>query len=161
MPLVSMFDVERSKFDVLPLTMHPRPLHRWKSFWLGVFVLAFLGWAWVRSVHRIDDISYKASTSSTSWGACTGFGAVLLGWSHDPFAPDGLRFSSARTNPDWGSIWFPEAIQLDGGRTEGWQNFSIAHWFLILLFLVPWAGSLFWRIRRMRRAGKMPPPVEN
>jgi hypothetical protein len=136
--------------------MVPRPLHRWKSL-----VLAFLSWAWVRSMHRIDDITYKASTSSISWGSCTGFGAVLLGWSHDPFAPDGLRFSSSRANLERGSTWFPEAILLEGGADEGWQNFSIAHWFLILLFLFPWAGFLLWRGRRMRRVGETPTSVEN
>ncbi len=139
--------------------MSSHSLHRWKSFWLGLLVLFFLGWAWVRSIHRIDDISYKASTSSRSWGACTGFGAVLLGWSDDPFAPDGLSFSSYRAGPDWVTTWFPEAILLEGGTDESWQNFRIAHWFLILLFLVPWAGFLLWRVRRVKRiAGKMPEP---
>ena len=141
--------------------MSPRPLHRWKSFWLGLLVLAFLGWAWVRSTHHMDYVSYKTSTSSITWAAGTGFGAVRLGWSDDPFAPDGLSFSSYRSNPAWGSTWFPEAILLDGGADESWQNFSIAYWFLILLFPVPWAGFLLWRIRRMRRVGEMPPPVED
>lgn len=141
--------------------MPPRPFHRWKSFWLGLLVLTFLGWAWVRSMHRIDDSTYKASTSSTSWGACTGFGTVLLGWVHDPFAPDGLRFSSSRANVERGSTWFPEAILLEGGSDEGWQNLSIAHWFLISLFLVLWAGFLVWRVRRMRRAGEMQRSVES
>lgn len=80
-----------------------------------------------------------------------GCGAVLIGSSHDPFAPDGWRFGSYRANPDWGITWFPDAILLEGSTDESWQNLSIAHWFLILLFLVPWAGFLFWRIRRMRR----------
>lgn len=131
--------------------MSSHSLHRWKSFWLGLLVLIFLGWAWVRSIHRIDDISYKASTSSRSWGACTGFGAVILGWSDDPFAPDGLRFSSYRAGPDWVTTWFPEAILMEGDPDESWQNFRIAHWFLILHFLVPWAGFLVWRVRRVKR----------
>jgi hypothetical protein len=25
--------------------MKPRPIYRWKSFWLGVVVVAFMGWA--------------------------------------------------------------------------------------------------------------------
>jgi hypothetical protein len=141
--------------------MTPRPIYRWKSFWLGFLVLAFLSWAWVRSMHRVDDITYKTSTSSISWGACTGFGTVLLGWLHDPFAPDGLRFSSSRVNVERTSTWFPEAILLEGGAGEGWENFSIGHWFLILLFIVPWTFFLFWRIRRMRRAGEMSRSVES
>lgn len=141
--------------------MHPRPLYRWKSFWLGLLVLAFVSWAWVRSMHRIDDITYSAPTSSISWGASTGFGTLLLGWLHDPFAPDGLRFSSSRINVERGSTWLPNAIFLEGGAGEGWQNFSIAHWFFILLFLVPWTGFLLWRVRRMRHAGEMRSPEED
>jgi uncharacterized iron-regulated membrane protein len=38
---------------------------------------------------------------------------------------------------------------LEGGADEGWQNFSVAHWFLILLFLVSWTGFLVWRARRV------------
>jgi hypothetical protein len=139
--------------------MHPRPLHRWKSFWLGLLVLIFLGWAWVRSMHQTDDISYKPSSSSISWGATIQRGTVFLAWVDDTSVPDGLNvssFSGWKTN-----IWFKKAIVLQGARTDGWQSISIAYWFLILLFLVPWAGFLFWRIRRMRRAGEMPRSVES
>jgi hypothetical protein len=30
--------------------MHPRPIYRWTSFWLGVLILLLLGWAWARSM---------------------------------------------------------------------------------------------------------------
>ena len=141
--------------------MSPRPFHRWKSFWLGLLVLIFLGWAWVRSTHHIDDISYKASSSSRTWVVSTGFGALLLGWADDPFAPDGPEVSSYAVDRTWVTNgWFPKPITLEGDRPEGWQSFSIAHWFLILLFLVPWAGFHFWRVRRMRRVGEMRPSVE-
>jgi hypothetical protein len=154
-----MFEVERSKFDVFPLKMPPRPLHRWKSFWLGLLVLIFLGWAWVRSMHQTDDISYKPSSSSISWGASIQRGTVLLAWLDDPSVPDGLNVSSFS---GWKTkIWFKKAIVLQGARTGGWQSMHIAHWFLILLFLVPWAGFLIWRVRRMRRVGENPTSVEN
>ena len=32
--------------------MKPRPFYRWKSFWLGLCVLVFLGWAWERSEYN-------------------------------------------------------------------------------------------------------------
>ena len=35
-----------------------------------------------------------------------------------------------------------------GGRVV-WVH--VAHWFLILLFLIPWLGWLFWHGRRMKR----------
>jgi len=30
--------------------MTPRPIYRWKSFWLGVILLLFLAWSWERSM---------------------------------------------------------------------------------------------------------------
>jgi len=32
-------------------------------------------------------------------------------------------------------------------------QFGIAHWFLMLLFLVPWIAFLFWRVHRLKRLG--------
>jgi hypothetical protein len=29
--------------------MQPRPIYHWKSFWLGLLVLSFIGWAWLDS----------------------------------------------------------------------------------------------------------------
>lgn len=129
--------------------MPPRPLHRWKSFWLGWLVLIFLGWSWVRSVHHEDDIYYKVSAASVIGCGGTEPGVLWLGWLDDPFEPEGVEFSS--TPAGSGTNGFPEAVALTGGRD--WEELRIAHWFLILVFLVPWAGFLFWRVRRMRRLG--------
>lgn len=137
--------------------MHPRPLHRWKSFWLGLIVLIFLGWAWVRSTGGWDEVHFTSPGSSNAVFGSNATEGLSFGWTDYPFVPEGVSFASFRG----GQInnWFPEAVTLVGGRTL--ECVTIAHWFLILLFLVPWAGFLFWRIRRMRRAGKLPPPVEN
>jgi len=32
--------------------MNPRPLYHLKSFWFGMLVVGFLGWAWFRSIDR-------------------------------------------------------------------------------------------------------------
>ena len=32
--------------------MNPRPPYRWKSLWIGVFVLGFLSWAWWESYRQ-------------------------------------------------------------------------------------------------------------
>jgi hypothetical protein len=37
--------------------MTPRPLHKWKSFWLGILVLGFLGWAWMRGRDHCDTMT--------------------------------------------------------------------------------------------------------
>ncbi|HEY1122473.1 MAG TPA: hypothetical protein VGE67_12765 [Haloferula sp.] len=34
-----------------------RPIYRWKSFWLGLLVLAFLSWAWWNSFQRAVSVT--------------------------------------------------------------------------------------------------------
>lgn len=54
----------------------PRPFYRWKSFWLGVLVLGFLGWAWAESTGwwtfaRWKNLSIShagAGVCLTTWG---------------------------------------------------------------------------------------------
>ena len=133
--------------------MHPRPLHRWKSFWLGLLVLVFLVWAWTRSTHRMDSFSYKGSTYSRTWAGSHGLGVLHVLWWQDPFEDKGLNLysTSAPGHLKLEQPWFPKAVTLSGGSQRGGDGINIAHWFLILLFLVPWTCFLFWRIRRMRR----------
>lgn len=141
--------------------MPPRPLHRWKSFWLGVFVVVFLAWAWGRS----GQFAEKAVFGNPS---VTGF--VDLGQT------DGILFLTVFRVPnevslvcyspiagDLGnpvSAWrdphgirrqfsFPAAVDVD--LESKWSSIAIAHWFLILLFLLPWTAWLVGRSRRMKR----------
>ncbi len=42
-----------------------RQLYRWKSFWFGMLVIAFLGWAWARSTwHRGSYTRVEATSIS-------------------------------------------------------------------------------------------------
>jgi hypothetical protein len=132
--------------------MLPRPFYRWKSFWLGVFVLAFLAWAWVRSMSYVEGILWMTGKHSISGGQA--FGSVSLNW-------DGAPPPASR--PMW--IWVHEAAPAG----EPWLNKAVnaetyprqlqltaAHWFLILLFLLPWTAFLLWRIRRMKHLATCP-----
>ncbi len=134
-----------------------RPFHRWKSFWLGLLVLAFLGWAWVRSMHHTNQFSYKTSSISTTWFGYSNFGSLALGSWMDPFDRVGLNIDSVGTNalPPWGRVWFPEAANLEWSGDD--RTLSIAHWFLILLFLIPWSAFLGWRYQRLRRIARENP----
>ena len=50
--------------------------------------------------------------------------------------------------------WFAPAVgALD---SQSGILFSIAHWLLILFFLLIWAGFLAWRVRRMKRLAAAP-----
>jgi hypothetical protein len=144
--------------------MHPRPLHRWKSFWLGLLVLNFLGWAWVRSMSHHEGIRWFHG----DWGAMVGQGsdgvAIYVGDRPSALSeglyiwngPDHKRAAKRFGRPFHFSPWL--GVQIHGHPVLA-SKLLLAHWFLILLFLVPWAGFLFWRVRRMSRVGKAPTSV--
>jgi hypothetical protein len=126
--------------------MLSRPVHRWKSFWLGVLVLAFFGWAWVRSLHRQDGFLWM--TRDFHFSAAQTSGAVEVAWA----ASDG----------SWGQnfLWMHEAVPAGEPtfrKAVNWETYpgqlqlTVSHWLLMLVFLVPWAGFLLWRHRRMKR----------
>jgi hypothetical protein len=132
--------------------MPPRPIHRWKTFWLGLFVLAFLGWAWARSLKHQDGLNATIlGMESTLWFDQWG-GSISLSLFHDGLSDT----TGAHTTHDPldSPIVFPAAIEhlelpVDLYRPAV-DRYSIAHWFLILLFLLPWLAFLAWRWRRMK-----------
>jgi hypothetical protein len=132
--------------------MLPRPLHRWKSFWAGILVLTFLSWGWIRSSSRRDGASW--SRGPVTYGIMhdrLGFGIyqVQLPTSLD----QGLQIHRQKVSRRGGGP-LPSAIQW---RNDGipdlikHRSVHFAHWFLILLFLIPWTGFLFRRARRLDR----------
>jgi hypothetical protein len=134
--------------------MLPRPLHRWKSFWLGVFVVVFLGWAWVRSMKYNDGILYGSilgaeflylGQSRGDVGFAYGVGIGASPELYVVCIPNEMTLGG-----DVFKRWFPTAINWDGWKDWRW-SISIAHWFLILLFLISWTTWLVWRSRRMKR----------
>jgi hypothetical protein len=152
--------------DVLLLTMSPRPIQRWKSVWLGLLVLIFLGWAWLRSMSYHEGIRWF----NWDWGVMIGQGPEGVGLyagDRPTFLSEGLHLWNLPVH-DPAAEWFGRpflydswpAFQIHGNAVLA-SSLQLAHWFLILLFLVPWAGFLIWRIRRMRRGGEMPRSVES
>ena len=138
-----------------------RPLYRWKSFGFGVFVLVFLGWAWASSTNGLAEIGWGGSQAS---GFANQFGGRMnLRVDRQRSHPTGFRLHY-QTRDSMGSpvaeVW---PSDLKGGinpQYDRWAVLSIgvAHWFLILLFLVPWSGWLAWRWRRMRAASRYHDP---
>ena len=143
-----MFGVRLSDF---PMT--PRSLLRWKSFWLGVLVLIFLGWAWVRSIHCHDVVSWGEAHGGRGIFLSQRDSKVVITWNSSMLiaavAP-GLSVSSVNMNPQSDTI-FPRAITRRELPDHLLPTASTAHWFLILLLLVPWTSFLLWRSRRMKR----------
>ncbi|MCW1884978.1 hypothetical protein OKA04_09590 [Luteolibacter flavescens] len=130
--------------------MQPRPLHRWKSFWLGVFVLIFFGWAWVRSMGIQDTIEWISPKRGIHGLVHVNSRLIIF----QPVDATGMapEFDwSSRPNkayPD--PRWFPAACTWTPAHDDVAGRFTISHWLLTLSFAVPWAAFLAWRRRRMR-----------
>jgi hypothetical protein len=130
-----------------------RPLYRWKSIWLGVLVIVFLGWAWMRSISHTEGWEYFTALTGPGVLAQRS-GTMVFVWNDPTAGGDPVRFSSHEMTPEDGPL--PPAFELDRwdmqpGRGETIRC-TIAHWFLILLFLVPWTGWLIGRYRAMSRS---------
>jgi hypothetical protein len=134
--------------------MLPRPLHRWKSFWLGILVLAFLGCGWLRSMSHTDGFFwlpkhfiFTAHQSTGQLGFAWDYSKPasplsMFQWVHEPI--------SAAGEP-----WFPSAVVPEVYDRQ--FQFAIAHWFLMLLFLIAWGAFIYWRVRRMKRLAELGP----
>ena len=130
--------------------MKPRPLYRWKSFWLGLIVLGFLGWAWVRSMTNLESLNWTGKEVSV--------GVINVSAKAEFYCE-----KSSALKPSWFSFsqndfvdrspeWFPPALQRNSyflkrskvQVSEVW----IAHWSFILLFSLLWSAWLFWHWKR-------------
>ena len=170
--------------------MKRRAVWRWKSFWLGVLMLCFLGWAWMRSMTWCDTVSWQTSVNGvfsethgiSAWHAD---GEVAVEWDfYDPFVEDGMHFQSEslastmgwdRSDPfgtgdayltgsETGEV-YAEVVDEYGGRSLAplevdGNRVTVAYWFLALVFFLGWSGWLVWRWRRVMRARLTEPEME-
>ncbi|WP_341405153.1 hypothetical protein [Luteolibacter soli] len=159
--------------------MSARPIYRWKSFWLVVMVLGFLGWAWVRSMGYFDRTI--VGMGGSGWSIELESGKVTLAGCELESSPDWVHGVSHESyDRSWSDDpWFPPAIERmdretklipaikeDERLSEAQRRemiriietrnifgamWSFACWFFMLLVLVPWGLLMAWRWRRIRR----------
>jgi len=121
----------------------PKPLHRWKSFWFGILVLAFLGWAWVVSIDHMIGCAIKVNSGWIFLGQMDGVVAIVK----DVSWIDGTgRWIEIN---DRGSPHRETSAFL-------WSNMRpyglfFPHRLLMLCFLLPWAGLLWVHWNRLRK----------
>lgn len=143
-------------------SMTPRPFHRWKSFWFGVLILAFLVWAWASSVGSRTEVllQWDAYKNLSLIQANGRFLCVRYdGWNQTL----GVRKPKLSHHPLPEARWWQPAVSIketNPSEIPGWF-LTVAHWFLILLFLILWTAFLVWRNRRMKRlaAATGEPPI--
>ena len=129
----------------------PRPLYKWKSFWLGILVLGFLGWSWTHSMNHRDWARYYSGVriSTRRWLEFeSGGGSLELRWGNPPqhtgdagWVTFTQHFSDYRIFPRAGSY----------SNAAGNLNIELSHWLLILLFLAVWSAWLFFHWKREQR----------
>ena len=142
-------------------TMTRRPIIRWKSFWLGVLPLGFLGWAWVAfeddpvaMIHCRQKVSHVIS--------CGGGRVTFMKWTsfdrYENSPADGIQAGKGLIVAEPEPPRFAKAWQWRHHGSVDW-TLEIAHWVVMLAFLVAWASLLGWRWRRMKRlaAGSVEP----
>lgn len=120
--------------------MNPRPIYRWKTFWFGVLVIAFLGWGWERSLRF-------HSFCLAGW--------IVLGQKSGeicfvvPLHKDRSPVEFVDVPFEQDSLWLAPAFTHESFKGDQWL--CVAHWVLTILFLIPWAAFLAWRWRRLKR----------
>ena len=118
--------------------MPTRPIHHWPSFWLGLFVAVFLGWAWWDS-HR-----YFSSLTWVGRGIAWNAGGSLV------YQSLGDPSSFATTRMPFGSVWLE-------GIFAKFRTYALPHWILSGSFLLLWSAFLFWRWHRLQHLAKSHP----
>jgi hypothetical protein len=120
--------------------MNPRPPYRWKSLWLGLFVLVFLTWAWLHSRDRMAGIA--VGTPAGSGGLMQYSGEVCI--------------YDLKRKHMWGrTIFNLPAPRNDPLAKTTWQRLTqlgiiIPHWTLMLTVTGIWTAFLGWRWRRLK-----------
>jgi hypothetical protein len=119
--------------------MPPRPPYRWKSFWAGILILAFLVGAWTRSMS--DAVLW------TPWNQCrvsfvTGNATLDIFFTKDAALAMEQGSTHLALDPD-ALRWFPAPFK--SYTSPVGKGVSIAYWLIILLIFDTWLIFLFAR----------------
>lgn len=147
--------------------MTPRPIHRWKTFWIGILILTFLSWAWVHSRTHDDLVRFHPGTRmahsltngrQTPWYVLRSAGGSIW-WEtkRDSFgATTSPRFEFLSTTSSK-TVLFPPPYShyattlLVRGGDYSFSYTRIAYWLIMFLFSISWAYLLIRRSIRMKK----------
>ncbi|RYD24970.1 MAG: hypothetical protein EOP87_25230 [Verrucomicrobiaceae bacterium] len=141
--------------------MKPRPVYRWKTFWLGIFILTYLGWAWATSP---GTMTTTAITIPGRWLAVTQLDSQV-GFFHGKSSTlSSFTPGTPSATPEWDFAFErrPSRSTIDHVYWESAlrrysRGFIITHWLLILLFLALWIPILALRWMRLNRLSASAP----
>ncbi|MEK7952044.1 hypothetical protein [Luteolibacter soli] len=114
--------------------------------------MGFLAFGWMRSMSYHDNLSWSMGT--VHHGISQRVGSIEFYRLIFPVAMgDGLKVTTLRPDDPQGA-GFPPAL---AWKSEGVPGFVqhhgvfVAHWLLMLLFLLPWLGWIFLRVRKQEK----------
>jgi hypothetical protein len=159
-----------------------KPLRRSVTFWCGLFVIAFLIWAWVDSRWHRSEVAYFKAPFNERYELATHRGVLALGWSEGGYPPGyavprrSVPFAAwRRANPSE-MEWFPDFYGWEDSRrffaragvthadlmkmledpAKGLPvrtyHVQVPFWELLAGFVPGWVLALLWRRRRGRGA---------
>ena len=118
--------------------MTPRPIHKWKSLWLGIFILISLGWVSIRSFEHLSLVQVRTPDHGRFFFSLFNGQAAL---SRNPLYLGSWHFDvvdqPAAVDPYLVGIW-RELPASD-------NTIVLSHAYIIALFLLPWSTFLLWR----------------
>ena len=150
----------------------PLPLHRSLVFWLGLFVLCFLIWAWVDSLfyatgwnrreHNKSVHSIRSSMSLLVFSHTTvADDRVVFGITGDYgtfyHVPAGAPIGKWNRLPGIESLSHPYVASAGYSYTHEVRRIVIPWWFIITCYLPPWLALAFWRAGRIARTRSLLP----
>lgn len=122
--------------------MRPRPFYRWKSFWFGLLVLVFMGWASVDSRH------YWTNLNLPPWHLERAYQVSFF--SHDNL-PTGRKRApierEARPESGHEGPGSPSFV-----RTGGVETLCLPDESILFPFLFAWIALLTWRWAKQNKA---------
>ena len=130
--------------------MKPRPFYRWKSFWLGVVVLVFMGWASWKS--RGSDCCLTVGGGSRGYVQMVKLEAITAFFiDHNPSTFGKITFEEQSHDPaeggfSWEAYW--KYRQRSGDRV---RFVMVKDRVLFFCFLGLWGGWLIWQWSREQR----------
>jgi len=126
------------------MLLSPRPFYRWKSFWLGLLILCFLGWAWADSFWRPFQVTRFQPPDYYQAFHLDGHIFLRRGDS-GPRAAGETWWSGSLKNA-------PSATDLKvRWHLEHQDYLAIPHAAIVSLFALGLAAVIAWRNRRWKR----------
>jgi hypothetical protein len=124
--------------------MRPRPLYRWKSFWLGLFVACFLAWACWDSMSFQSGLALRLGGGTQSCVRHTGSTYFLYG------TPAPSTFWRMRVT--YPASHLESSLEAIKGPRAG--SVKVPDFVSFVCFLGLWSAWLFWHWKREQKKSR-------